>query len=126
VVSGITINTNNDYPRMDFNSTSGIVYLTGTQTGAATTATDLFFNAAHELKRTGGLNTWIVDIANVNSASYYKPLQATSYGQQFNDANMARHQGGAFLSATAITGVRIQTLSANTFSGGQVLIYGVK
>jgi hypothetical protein len=126
VVSGITINTNNDYPRMDFNSTSGTVYMTGTQSGSATTATELYFNGANELKKDGGLNTWIVDIANVNSGTYYKPLTSTSYGRTYLDANQARHEGGAFLSATAITGVRIQTLSGNTFSGGQVLIYGVK
>jgi hypothetical protein len=125
LVSGMTT-SNNDYPRMDLNSSSGTVYSTGTQSGNATTATELYFNAANELKKDGGLNTWLVNIANVNSTSYYKAFTSTSYGRTYLDANQARHEGGAFLSTSAITGVRIQTISGNTFSAGQVLIYGVK
>lgn len=126
VVSGMTTSANNDYPRMDLNSTSASVYMTGTQTGNVTTSTELYFNGANELKKDGGLNVWVVNVFNVNSSSYYKSLTSTSYGQQFNSANQARHEGGAFLSTNAISGVRIQTISGNSFTGGQVLIYGVK
>ena len=126
VVSGMTTSANNDYPRMDLNSSSGSVYMTGTQSGNVSTATELYFNGANELKKDGGLNTWIVNVANVTSTSYYKPLTSTSYGRTYLDANQARHEGGAFLSASAITGVRIQTISGNSFTAGQVLIYGVK
>lgn len=127
VVSGMTTTANNDYPRMDLNGVSGAVYLSGTQGASTVASTNLYWcTGAHEMLKTGGNNVWVVNVYNNASTSYYKALQSFSYGKNYASADVASNQGGAFLSNSAISSVTITTISGNTFTAGQVKIYGVK
>jgi hypothetical protein len=81
-------------------------------------------NGTVELESTSSLNAWSINISNYGSATY-KPIHAA--GGYVNEAGSTGglSNTGYFQSTSAITELKFLT-STGTFSGGTVLIYGVK
>jgi hypothetical protein len=82
---------------------------------------------AYELKKDGGLNSWVVRIYQPASTSYYKPVTSTSAGQDYASVDRAANYGGQIKTTSAVSSIKVTCINAgNTFNGGQVRIYGVK
>jgi hypothetical protein len=81
-------------------------------------------NGSVELESTSSLNAWSINIDNYASATY-KPIDA--FGGYVNETGSSGgfSNRGYFQSTTAISSLKFLT-STGTFSGGTVLIYGVK
>jgi hypothetical protein len=129
VVQGITTTPNTDYPRIDINGTSGITDLSGVYytTAAFSFGNMYMLGGAYELKKDGGLNSWVVHIYQPASTSYYKPVTSTSSGQDFASTERAGFYGGQVKTTSAISSIKVTCVNGgNTFNGGQVRIYGVK
>lgn len=129
IVQGITTTPNTDYPRIDVNGTSGIADMSGTyQSTAAFSGGNLYMlGGAYELKKDGGLNSWVVRIYQPASTSYYKPVSSTSAGQDYASADRAANYGGQVKTTSAISSIKVTCINGgNTFNGGQIRIYGVK
>lgn len=128
VVSGMTMASFNDYPRMDINATATAVRLSGTQQSTATEGSELYWGAgAHEMIRTGGNNIWLVNIYQPAATGYRKPIDTRSGGAIWNNSTISTMQGGFYNANTAVTSIRVTTINGgNSFNGGEVRIYGVK
>ena len=127
-VAGMTTSPNNDYPRMDFNATSNMANISGVQGSSAVGVSGEIYwlTGAHEMLKTGGLNTWVVELFNPNDTTYYKSVTSVSGGQNYASSYVSATQGGQLKTSSAITSVKITTISGNSFGAGQVKIYGVK
>ena len=129
IVQGMTTTPNTDYPRMDLNSATSNVNVSGFVGGSVGgPASHLYWlGGAYEMKKDGGLNTWTVIINEVTSTSYYKTISSISAGQDYAAADRSGVAGGQFKSTSALSSIRISCINAgNTFNGGQIKIYGVK
>jgi hypothetical protein len=129
IVQGITTTPNTDYPRIDINGTSGITDVAGVyqSTAAYSNGNIYMLGGAYELKKDGGLNSWVVHIYQPASTSYYKPVTSTSAGQDYASADRAASYGGHVKTSSAISSIKVTCINAgNSFNGGQVRIYGVK
>jgi hypothetical protein len=125
IVNNPYVNTAIDL-RIDPNSTNSISYWSGTYTSTAYADTTMY--SVHNMPTTStvqnSIGIWINQYANT---SFAKPFR---YSGNFNGAGSpARviNYGGAIATASAITAMKFLTNNGtSTFSGGQVLIYGVK
>jgi hypothetical protein len=127
VVQGMTT-TNNDYPRMDINGSAGITKVSGTQNSTAFTGDHMYMlSGANEFKNSGGLNSWVVNVYQPDNTSYYKAVDSRSAGQDYLSNYIAVNQAGIFKSTSAISSVTVTTINGgNSFTGGQIKVYGVK
>ena len=81
-------------------------------------------NGSVELESTSSLNAWSINISNYGSATY-KPIHAAGGYVNETGSTGGLSNTGYFQSTSAITELKFLT-STGTFSGGTVLIYGVK
>jgi len=107
------------------NSTASISRCTGTDSNAVNNTDEMFSSGVLTLPTTSTvLNTFQVNIRNYAQTTYGKNF--TFSGANTNQ-NGTVNYAGAIATASAISSIQITTLSGTaTFSGGQVLIYGVK
>lgn len=129
VVQGMTTTPNTDYPRIDINGSSGIMNTSGVYGSTASgPGNNLYWlGGSYEMKKDGGLNTWLVQIYEPSSTSYYKTVNTTSAGQDFSSNDRSAIYGGQVKTTSAISSIKVTCINAgNTFNGGQIKIYGVK
>jgi hypothetical protein len=81
-------------------------------------------NGTLEVESTSSLNAWAITISNYASATY-KPIHAAGGYVNETSSSGGLSNTGYFQSTTAISSLKFTT-SGGTFSGGTVLIYGVK
>ena len=77
-------------------------------------------------RRTGGLNSWSMLINNYSGTTYYKPFNVYGSFENSSVSNTGMDIAGGLTTTSAITSLVVFYGGGNTFSGGQVLIYGVK
>ena len=125
IISGVNISAN-DYPRIDINGSSGAVYVAGQYNATNTDSTELYFNGASDMKSGNANNVTVLNIYNYASTAYYKAINKITQYYNFSTTVYSRVDGGAYLSNTAVTSIKVLNLSGATFNAGQVKIYGVK
>jgi hypothetical protein len=81
-------------------------------------------NGTLEVESTSSLNAWSINISNYASSTY-KPIHAAGGYVNETSSSGGLSNTGYFQSTTAISSLKFTT-SGGTFSGGTVLIYGVK
>jgi hypothetical protein len=81
--------------------------------------------ANQNVDNTGGLNAYAMTINNYASSSYYKAFNWSGTWPT-SSARRSVYGGGGIETTSAITSINVVCGGGNTFSGGQVLIYGVK
>jgi hypothetical protein len=86
-------------------------------------------NSSAGVLRSGGDNAWGIRISNYNSST--RRITYTYEGYMVNSASSAYYGvssagGFRFGTAAAITSLEFSTSSGNSFTGGTVLVYGVK
>ena len=111
------------------NGTSSIVTQTGAESvGNLNINNDrIYFTNAWDIKPTGGLNAWTLEINNYASTSAYKSFSTTGEAQR-NDNNSlyaSTITGGGIQTTSAIPSLQFLSGGAPTLSGGTVLLYGV-
>ena len=130
VIRGMTGNTSDKQFLMQPNAdTSGVIhtqYLFADVASQIAGGGSVILSGNTETNRTSADNAWSVTIDNYTSATSFKPLQY--YGRFLNSGFTIRAVMGAgtYSSNTAITSIRFTYQGTNTFSGGTVLLYGVK
>jgi len=77
------------------------------------------------MKRTGGENVLVGTVFNYANTSYWKSVQFVGGGMTV-DSIASCNGGGMLRTTSAVTSVSVTTSDAVTFSGGQLLILGVK
>ena len=125
IINNPYVNTG-DSLRIDPNSTNSISNWSGTYT--QTPYTDNTMYSVHNMPTSSTVTNAIVVLINqYANTSYAKPF---SYSGNFNGTGSpirAVNYGGAIVTASAISSLRFTTSGGtSTFSGGEVLIYGVK
>jgi len=86
---------------------------------------DTFFTTSSTLTRTGGSNVLVFRITDYANATYYKGYEAFGGGLR-SAGTVGFHSSGVIKLTAAISSFAVQTASSATFSGGQILTYGVK
>ena len=121
------------YGYITFNNNSGSVYrwygvsLTGTLANAAYYAnnnTAFFLSNAQAAESGNQGNTFYMQLYNSDSTTAYKQFLITDMSLSDGAQQRIANAGGFFESTTAIT--TIQIFTNQTWSGGTVLVYGVK
>lgn len=131
IISGVTANTANGTLRIlpnNVNNLSGAGGARGFSSASDTLGymdNVLYPHNIQSTLRTSANNVAQITIFNYASASYFKSFLST-YRIVGTDSNSyAGVTGGAFNSTTAISSLVIDYGGTNTFSAGQVLLYGV-
>ena len=105
------------------NGTTGTSYNTAT-TGSTSTSDDRMSGATNLPTSSQPINVFILHMQQYAQSTYGKPFHF--YGGTVNQNN-AVSRSGFFGATAAITSINITTIAGTaSFSGGQVLIYGVK
>jgi hypothetical protein len=106
------------------NTVNNINYGSGTY-GSTSSTNGGVLNGQNNLPNSSeSRNTFALDIYNYSQSSYGKNFR---WSGGTTNSNSAHNFGGFIYSNSAITSMRITTNNASaSFSGGQVLIYGVK
>lgn len=125
IISGINLSAS-DYPRIDINGASGNVMLAAQNNSTTLDTTNFYISAQNDIKFGNANNVTIVNIYNYATTSYYKAVNKVSYFYSGSNTDVARVDGGAYLSNTAVSSIKITNIGSGTFSAGQVKIYGVK
>ncbi len=85
-------------------------------------------NGSSGLLRTGGENVWAISIQNYNSTARNKTYSYQGY--MVNSASSAFYgvmsAGGIKIASSAITSLEFSNSSGVSFTGGTILLYGVK
>jgi hypothetical protein len=107
------------------NSTPSISHSTGTQGSSLSTTDQIATHTGNNLPTSSTVtNSFALFIRQYANATYGKAWQF--YGGTGNSSSSV-NRTGFIQTATAITSLRFGTANGtSTFSGGQVLIYGVK
>lgn len=128
-VRGVTINTNTRVYLAPNNSSSAnnqIIHYTNT--GGAVTAEnraeDYIFLSVNDLDGSSGLNAWSVNLENYANTSGFKPFNVDG-GSTANGALRPFQNTGVTRTTSAITSL-VFVLTSGSFTGGTVLLYGVK
>jgi hypothetical protein len=125
--------TNDAYGYIRFNSNTGSVYrwyglsLTGTTANAAFYAnndTAYFLSNAQPAESGNQNNHFYMQLYNMDSTTAYKQFLISDMSLSNGAEKRIANSGGFFLSTTAISSIQIFT--NDTWSGGTVLVYGVK
>jgi hypothetical protein len=125
IISGINLSAS-DYPRIDINGASGNMMLAAQNNSTTLDTTNFYISAQNDIKFGNANNVTIVNIYNYATTSYYKAVNKVSYFYSGSNTDIARVDGGAYLSNTAVSSIKITNIGSGTFSAGQVKIYGVK
>jgi hypothetical protein len=125
VIGGVTGATSNQAVRISPNGSDSQCNSRYVQSGVNSSVDErIMLTGQANTSRTSANNAWSCTISNYASTTQFKPF--SYYGFFFDDsANNAIIGGGAFRSTTAISSLTF-TYSANSFSTGTVLLYGVK
>jgi hypothetical protein len=133
IISGATANAGGSSFVIRPNNASNTCAYTGTKYSGNASALS-FSTTEYELLAFGGSletdseNAWMVDIFNYDQSTYVKAIQASGYWKQVYQGNTRRNamdSGGGYYATTAITSVALSLIGGNTFTAGQVKIYGV-
>jgi len=133
IISGATANAGGSSFVIRPNNASSACAYTGSKYSGNASALS-YSTTEFELLAFGGSletdseNAWMVDIYNYDQSTYVKSMQASGYWKQVYQGNTRRNamdSGGGYYATTAITSVALALIGGNTFSSGQVLIYGV-
>jgi hypothetical protein len=125
--------TNDAYGYVRFNSNTGSVYrwyglsLTGTTANAAYYAnsdTAFFLSNAQPAESGNQNNHFYMQLYNMDSTTAHKQFLISDKSLSNGAEKRIANAGGFFESTTAIT--TIQIFTNDTWSGGTVLVYGVK
>ena len=134
IISGATANAGGSSFVIRPNNASSTCAYTGSKYSGNASALS-FSTTEFELLAFGGSleddsqNAWMVDIYNYEQSTYVKAIQASGYWKQVYQGNTRRNamdSGGGYYDTAAITSVALTLIGGNTFTAGQVLIYGVK
>jgi hypothetical protein len=82
-------------------------------------------NGSYELESTDSNNAWSIQFFNYASSASQKPISAVGGYVNETGSTGGFSNNGYYKAATAISSLKFTT-STGTFSGGTVLIYGVK
>jgi hypothetical protein len=125
--------TSDAYGYIRFNSNTGSVYrwyglsLTGTTANAAyyaNTDTAFFLSNAQPAESGNQNNHFYMQLYNMDSTTAHKQFLISDKSLSSGNEKRIANAGGFFESTTAIT--TIQIFTNDTWSGGTVLVYGVK
>lgn len=118
------------YPSMTLNSDTGgnyaYLYLYGATTGNAAGAvaeTSIYLGGGGTITSGANNNNALITISNQDSTTAWKPFLMTEIGD--NGAKKNSFFTGFYRSTSAVTSIQIKA-GASTWSGGSVLVYGVK
>jgi hypothetical protein len=127
LIQGITINVSDEAFTMSPNNASIATYsyLRGTTADNGVNES-IKISGNNSVLRTGGANVFITTIYNYASSTYRKPFEWSGTHLDNNSASKSVFGGGGLNTASAISSTTISCGGGNSFSGGQVLIYGVK
>jgi hypothetical protein len=127
LIQGITINVSDEAITMSPNGANiaTFSYLKGS-TAANGVNEAINLTGSNSVLRTGGANAFITTIYNYASATYRKPFEWSGTHLDNGSASKSVFGGGGLNTASAISSTTIYCGGGNSFSGGQVLIYGVK
>jgi len=128
IVSGMTANTDNQNFRCLINNSTSLVSVSrvNNATASSNNSATLLLAPLSTL-RTSASNTWNIQIENYTSTTAFKPIsfEGRYIDQSSND--YTTFGGGAFISNTAVSSIVFDYGGGGvTFSGGTVLLYGVK
>jgi hypothetical protein len=126
IVQGVTINTGAAAIDISPNG-SAVISTYAFQYGSTNDSgisEKIKLSANQQIDNTGGLNAFALSIENYASASYYKAFNWS--GTFPSTTRKSVYGGGGIETTSAITSLDFICGSGRTFSGGQVLIYGVK
>jgi hypothetical protein len=134
IASGVSANAGGSEMVIRPNNTSSTCAYTGTGYVANASAfisstTEYQINAFGGSPDTETENAYVIQIYNYDQSSYVKAIRASGYYKQVYQGNTRRNtfnNAGGFYSTAAITSVAFTLIGGNTFSSGQVLVYGVK
>jgi hypothetical protein len=76
------------------------------------------------MQTTAVSNAWVINIHQYSNTTNWKPIN--HFGTSKTDYGNTWSYGGTALLTSAITSISLESNGAGTFSGGTVLIYGVK
>jgi hypothetical protein len=131
IISGVTANTSNSALRILPNNVSNLANGTGQRGFPGGPDAPEYSNNAilpylvNDSLRTNANNTVQLTIYNYASSTQIKSFMS-SYGMvRSTGVNNYAVSGGSFVSTTAITSLVIDYGGSNTFTGGEVLFYGV-
>jgi hypothetical protein len=134
IASGVSANAGGSEMVVRPNNTSATCAYTGTGYVANASAF-ISSTSEYQINAFGGSvdteteNAYVVQIFNYDQSSYVKAMRASGYYKQVYQGNTRRNtfnNAGGFYSTAAITSVAFTLIGGNTFSSGQVLVYGVK
>jgi len=124
IISGITINTDSETVTVRPNAANIAVYAFQVNATNDAATNEIKLSGGKKVANTGGQNAFSMNIYNYASTSYYKTFDWR--GRAFETVVWGIYGGGSLDTTSAITSFEIACGGGKTFSGGQVLIYGVK
>jgi hypothetical protein len=127
VITGMTANTSDEQFRCMLNNSTNaasIAFQYNATNGQ--TANGRIELSRDYTTRTDDDNAWSLRIDNYTSTTQFKPINYYGRYVAAPPANQTINAGGAFTDVTAITSIVFDYGGTNTFSGGTVLLYGVK
>ena len=124
IISGITINTDSETVTVRPNAANIAVYAFQVNSTNDSATNEIKLSGGKKVANTGGQNAFSINIYNYASTSYYKTFDWR--GRAFETVVWGIYGGGSLDTTDAITSFAIDCGGGKTFSGGQVLIYGVK
>ena len=124
IISGITINTSAEAVTVRPNAANISSY--GFQVNATNDSgtNEIKLSGNKNIPTTSAENAFAMTIFNYASSTYYKTF--TWAGRTFDTVAWGIFGGGGLTTTSPITSFEIACGGGRTFSGGQVLIYGVK
>lgn len=97
----------------------------GSRTGSDGNNVYLVPGGYDNMKASDTNNAWVLYLHNYANTSYWKPFRFSGAWRDENSNAQFIHGGGARRDTTAFSSITF-TSTGTSFSGGQVLIYGVK
>ena len=130
ITRNVNVVNSNDNIKFEFNGTANQFYgryalnADGGATNTVATSTDFRLDLSNATWSSGGANSLAMNIYSYADTTAYKIIDGSGMFTGNNGVLNAGMFGGAILSNSAISSLRIFT--GSTYSGGTVLIYGVK
>lgn len=126
LIQGVTINVSSEAITLKPNNASISTYSyvkLATPSNNNNAGIDLTGTGA--MLNTGAGNAFITTIYNYASTSYRKPFEFQGIYPNSAGSNQSIFGGGGLSTTSAISSMVLECGGGNTFSGGQILIYGV-
>lgn len=131
-IFGIKVASSGAYPQIKFNNASNSNYVhfigSGTSTFTQTGASTNFPMNYSDYNTTTGNNAYSITVTNYASTTNYKPVLAAGTWETVANVQQRAMTMGGLSTNSAISSVYVLTDATPTinFTGGTVLIYGVK